>query len=169
MCDITLHEVGRQKAVKLPQLGKNVSFKSYLKKNFIVLRQITKQCLTLLLNMARGRIMAGYSQNSFFKALVGAYNWVCRLLFKCNLRGATAHCRHSWKNNNWQITLILSTNIFIFLHFSLVTCSFLQIAISPIIFKYLFECEDKDVLTSYRSYLTTPLQRFNPFFHEYLC
>ena len=32
----------------------------------------------------RRRMMAGYSQNSFFKSLVGAQNWVCRVRFICN-------------------------------------------------------------------------------------
>ena len=35
--------------------------------------------------------MAGYSQNSFFKALADAQKWVCRVRFLCNLFEGPRH------------------------------------------------------------------------------
>ena len=61
--------------------------------------------------MARRRIMAGYSQNSFFKALVGAKNGLVCDLYAI-LRGVTAH-RHNNRKTTINITLkiVLKRNI----------------------------------------------------------
>ena len=59
----------------------------FIKKHIVQFKNLQP---TEKVNSTRRRIMAGYSQNSFFKALVGAYNWVCHVRFICNLQGAMA-------------------------------------------------------------------------------